>query len=241
VEILNADKDNHKAGDVVYRLPQDAADRIRDFLAMTGLAETQDQCEGRNVKRWGPLEECLQQIQRHALDLADSGPSNLLQIAQANIPSRPAAGQAIGFPIERLLSQGVPLTPAVYRVVLQHRPRRPNFDMGWDPRVLATSAVALTIAAHAVMHAGQSLLEIWVPKDRLMTDFMEDRLACSKDLYCINDDCLGQNEGANYASFHSPYCKKVSSQRSLEVDEVADKFVSLRLLAASARRSRMPR
>lgn len=46
METLSADKDDHKAGDVVYRLPQDAADRIRDFLAMTVLEKRKNFVKG---------------------------------------------------------------------------------------------------------------------------------------------------------------------------------------------------
>ena len=148
-----------------------------------------------------------------------------MQIAQANIPNRPIAGEAIGFPVENLVSQGVRLVITVYRGIIEHRPRRPDFDMGWDPLVLATGATALAIAAHATMYVGESLLEVWVPKERLMTGLLEDRLACPKELYCINDDCLGQDKGSNFAAFHSPYCKNLSLERSPEKFESdANKF-----------------
>lgn len=209
METLTVDRDDHKAGDVVYRIPPDAASRIKDFLAMTGLKKTQDICKDQSLKRADTTEECLRHIQRHAMDLADVGPSNLMQIAQANIPMRPAAGQAIGFPVENIAAEGVALVVPVYRVVYQHRPRRPNFDLGWDPYILATGATALAIAAHAVMFVGTNLLEIWVSQDKLVDDLSEDKLACPKDLVCIMDDCLGQKEGSNYRAGERPYCKKV--------------------------------
>ncbi|KAF2826892.1 hypothetical protein CC86DRAFT_381953 [Ophiobolus disseminans] len=212
VETLSVDKDNHHAGDVVYRIPEDTASRIKDFLGMTGIKATQDLCKGRlNIKRADLVEECLKHIQRHAIDLADVGPSNLMQIAQQNIPAAPAAGQAIGFPIENLASQGTVLIIPVYRIIFEHRPRRPNFDLGWDPLVLATGATALTVAAHAVMFAGDSLREIWVNRDKLVTDLKEDKLACPKNIICVADDCLGQYEGSNNVGVFNPYCKKVAN------------------------------
>jgi hypothetical protein len=176
---------------------------------MTGLKESQEICKGQSLKRADPTEECIRHIQRHAMDLADVGPANLMQIAQGNIPMRPAAGQAIGFPIENIAIEGIPMVIPVYRVVVAHRPRRPNFDLGWDPVILATGATALAIAAHAVMVVGANFVEIWVSKDRLVPDLDEAKLACPKDLVCVMPDCLGQQEGINQQDGDVPYCKKV--------------------------------
>jgi hypothetical protein len=213
IETLPVDKDSHKAGDIVYRIPQDAASRINDFLAITGIQETQNICKGQDVKRADGVQECLQHIQRHAMDLADVGPSNLLQIAQQNIPVRPADGQAIGFPIETLAAEGIPILIPVYRVIYEHAPRRPDFDMGWDPVILAKSAAAIAIAAHAAMFVGESILEIWISKDKVTYDLKEDRLSCPKDLLCVADECLGQENEKNMVGV-SPYCKKVSRNTS---------------------------
>lgn len=205
----------------MYRIPEDTANRIKDFLGMTGLAGTQDLCKGRlNIKRADLVEECLQHIQRHAIDLADVGPANLMQVAQQNIPAAPAAGQAIGFPIENIAAQGTALIVPVYRVIYQHAPRRPNFDRGWDPIVLATSATALAVAAHAAMFVGDSLREVWVSKDKLVTDLKEDKLACPKDIICVADDCLGQTEGNNDVGVFTPYCRKVSRDHSSPMSSV---------------------
>jgi hypothetical protein len=160
---------------------------------MTGLKESQEICKGQSLKRADPTEECIRHIQRHAMDLADVGPANLMQIAQGNIPMRPAAGQAIGFPIENIAIEGIPMVIPVYRVVVAHRPRRPNFDLG----------------AHAVMVVGANFVEIWVSKDRLVPDLDEAKLACPKDLVCVMPDCLGQQEGTNQQDGDVPYCKKV--------------------------------
>jgi hypothetical protein len=37
IETLTSDTDGHKAGSAVYRIPQDTASRIQDFLGVNGL------------------------------------------------------------------------------------------------------------------------------------------------------------------------------------------------------------
>jgi hypothetical protein len=208
IETLTTDKDGHKAGDVAYHIPKDTATRINDFLAMTGMHETQEICKGQSLKRADVVEECLQHIQRHAMDLADIGPSNLLQIAQQNIPTRPAAGQAIGLAVENIATQGIPLIIPVYRAMSEHAPRVPNADGNWDADVLAKGAVAIAIAARVALYVGQGVVEIWISKEKLVTDLKEDKLVCPKDLPCVVDECKGQDEFSNNADA-MPYCKKV--------------------------------
>jgi hypothetical protein len=208
IETLSADRDDHKAGDVVYRIPDDAAARIGDFLGMTGIKETQDICKGQSLKRADTVQECIQHIQRHAMDLADVGPSNLLQLAQQNIPAQPAAGQSIGVAVANMATDGIPLIIPVYRVMHEHAPARAPVDAGWDPVALVKSATAIAIAAHAALVIGGSAVEIWISKDKLVTDLKEDKLACPKNMLCISDDCKGQTEWENLAHT-APYCKKV--------------------------------
>ncbi|KAF1848132.1 uncharacterized protein K460DRAFT_308071 [Cucurbitaria berberidis CBS 394.84] len=194
IETLTADKDGRKAGDIVYHIPQHASERIQDFLGMTGLRQTQEKCKGQNLKRADNLADCLRLIQRHGMDLADSGPSNLLQLAPRHIPARPGQGQAIGFPVQNLATNGALLVIPVYHVVFDRAPRAPNADQGWDPAILAKSAMAVTLAAHAAMFVGQGMLEIWVPKSNLEENLREEDLVCPKDLICVMDDCKGQEE-----------------------------------------------
>jgi hypothetical protein len=186
------------------------------------MQKTQEICKGQNLRRADTAQECLQHIQRHAMDLADVGPSNLLQIAQAHIPARPAVGQAIGLPVENLVIDGIPMLIPVYRVVYEHAPRRPTFDMGWDPLVLVRAATSIAIAAHVAMFAGQSILDIWIPKDKVMTDLREDRLACPKNMLCVADECQGQKEESNYFASNVPYCKKVHRNNQDIVVECID-------------------
>jgi hypothetical protein len=44
--------------------------------------------------------------------------------------------------------------------VFEHAPQALNADQGWDPAILAKSAMGLTIDAHAAMFAGQSIVKI---------------------------------------------------------------------------------
>ena len=161
---------------------------------MTGILETQEKCKDQNLKRADNLQDCLRHIQRHGMDLADVGPSNLLQLAPRNIPARPGPGQAVAFPIQNMASNGVLLLIPVYHVVFEHSPQPASNDGGWDAGILAKSAMAVTIAAHAAMFAGQSMLEIWIDKDKLVENLKEEDLACRKDIICLMDDCKGQEE-----------------------------------------------
>lgn len=97
---------------------------------MTGLQATQDICKRQGLRRADSVQECLQHIQRHAIDLADISPANMLQVAEQNIPVTPAADQAIGFLVENLVTDGTALIIPVYRVIYEHSPQRPNFDRG---------------------------------------------------------------------------------------------------------------
>tara|TARA_R110002003_G_scaffold534_19_gene20333 strand:- start:6756 stop:7475 length:720 start_codon:yes stop_codon:yes gene_type:complete len=215
IETLQSGKDGHKAGDIVYRMPQETAGRIWDFLAMTGGQEARKTCQGQIFKRADTVEACIQSIERLAMNLADGGPETLLQVAQQNVPVRPAPGQPIAVGVANLAAEGVPLIVPVYRVVYEHAPRRQNFDMSWSPLVLATSAAAIAIATSWALYIPQSLTEIWIDGEKVLVDLTEDKLACPKDILCVADDCLGQKEFSRTAV--QPYCKKVSSNSPLDL------------------------
>ncbi|KAH7071451.1 hypothetical protein BKA63DRAFT_568584 [Paraphoma chrysanthemicola] len=204
-----AAKDGHKAGDIVYRIPQDTADRIHDFLAMTGGHEAQKICQGQNLRRADTAEACIQSIERLAMNLADGGPSDLLQVAQQNVPVRPAAGQPIAIGVANLAAEGVPLIIPVYRAVYEHAPRRPNFDMPWNPYVLATGGAALSIAISWALYVPQSLTEIWIDGEKVLTDLKEDKLVCPRNIVCVADDCQGQKEFSKTVS--GLYCKTLNN------------------------------
>jgi hypothetical protein len=176
---------------------------------MTGIKETQTICKGQTLRRADSLAECLQHIQRHAMDLADAGPANLLQLAQQDIPAQPAAGQAIGLAMGNLATDGIPLIIPVYRVLHEHAPQRAPANTGWDPAALVKSAAAVAIAAHVAHVVGEKIVEIWIPKDKLFKDLKEETLACPKNILCVSDECKGQEETKNLVHTE-PYCKKVS-------------------------------
>jgi hypothetical protein len=178
----------------VYHIPENTAERIQDFLGMTGLQETQQICKDQKLKRADTTEECIKRILHHAMDLVDTGPENLMALAQANIPMEPAAGQPIGFPIPDISIGDSIAFIQVYRQIFSATAQAPQIDQNWDPSVLIKSAVGLTIAAHAAMFAGQGLLQIFVSKNDIVTDLREEDLACAKDLICTTDDCQGQKE-----------------------------------------------
>ncbi|OWY46231.1 hypothetical protein AALT_g2214 [Alternaria alternata] len=170
------------------------AERIQDFLGMTGLQETQQICQGQNLKRADPTEECVRNILRHAMDLADTGPENLMALAQANNPVEPVAGQFIGFPIPSIsIGESVAFVQ-LYRQVSSATAPVPQADQNWNPSVLTKSALGLTIAVHASMFAGQTLAELIVSKNDIINDLKEEDLACAKDLICTLNNCQGQKE-----------------------------------------------
>ncbi|KAI4636221.1 hypothetical protein J4E83_001175 [Alternaria metachromatica] len=188
IETLTTASDGHEAGDIVYHIPEGTAGRIQDFLGMTGLQETQQICQGQDLKRADTTEECIERILRHAMDLADTGPDNLMALAQANIPIEPAVGQAIGFPIPDISIGESVVIVRLYRQVFTATAPAPQPDLNWDPSVLARSALSLAIAAHAAMLVGQTLLDIFVSKSDIITDLKEEDLTCAKDLICTLDD-----------------------------------------------------
>jgi hypothetical protein len=181
---------------------------------MTGLQETQRICKNKSIKHApDTIAECLRRIQRHSMDLADTGPANILQVAQHNLPARPGPGQAISFPIENIMvADGVILLIPVYRLIYAHVPSVPATNQGWDSALLAKSALGITIAAHAAMFAEQSLVDIYISKDKLVADLKEDKLSCPKDILCTADTCRGQKEDENISGQTpmSPMCTEVS-------------------------------
>jgi hypothetical protein len=189
---------------------------------MTGLQETQRICQGQSLKRADPTQECVDRILRQAMDLADIGPQDLLALAPANLPVDPGQGQPIGFPIPSIGVDEVLVYVQIYRRVVASTRQAPEEDLNWHPVALYRTAVALTIASHAVMFAGQSLLNIAVSKDDLVTNLKKEDLLCAKDLVCLLDDCQGQKEIKNpltgtisttTTKLMTPICTTVSIQR----------------------------
>lgn len=227
---MTKDENGHKAGDVVYRIPKHQAQRIRDYLGMTGLHETQEICKVQTSKRAETSEQCRQRIQQHAFDLIDGGPANMLQLAQRNIPARPGPGQAIGFPVENIAIEGAVIAIPVYRRIVSHA-QGPE-DNSVDPALVATSLAAVTIAAHVVWAVGLTLTEIWIRKDSLAKNLKEVDLACPKDLLCPSDDCKSQEEGERMRRDITPVCKEVlmnSPEPVIEAYNSQDKILWMQM------------
>jgi hypothetical protein len=194
IETLTTASNGHAVGDFVYHIPENTAERIQDFLGMTGLQETQRICQSQNMKRADPTEECIERIVRHAMDLIDTGPENLMALAQANVPIEPAVGQVIGFPIPSISIGETVAFVRLYRQAFSATAAAPQEDQNWDPSILTRSALGLTIAAHAAMFAGEALLELYLSKDDAINDLKEEDLVCSKNLICTSKNCQGQKE-----------------------------------------------
>jgi hypothetical protein len=167
---------------------------------MTGLQDTQRICQGQSLKRADPTQECVNSIIRQAMDLADIGPEDLMALAQTNIPVEPGPGQAIGFPIPNIGADEFLAFVQVYRRVFASTPHVPEADLNWDPIVLYRTALGLTIAAHAAMFAGQSLMQFTMGKSDFLTDLKLEDLACPKDIICTMNDCKGQVEKTDFGT-----------------------------------------
>jgi hypothetical protein len=131
-ETLTTASSGHKAGDIVYRIPETTAERIRDFIGMIGLQDTQQTCQGQNLKRADPNEECIKIILRHAMDLADGGPEDLLALAQANIPVEPGVNKPIDFPIPSISIGGSVVFVQLYWQMFSAIAQAPQVDQNWD-------------------------------------------------------------------------------------------------------------
>jgi hypothetical protein len=223
IETLTANANGHNIGDVVYHIPEHTAERIQDLLGMNGLQDTQRICQGQSLKRSDPTQDCVDRILRQAMDLADIGPQDLLALAQANIPVEPGPGQPIGFPIPNISVDEFLAFLQVYRRVFAAAHNIPEADQNWDPIVLYRTSIALTIASHAAMFVGQSLLDIYTSPDDLVKDLRKEDLACAKDLVCLLDNCQGQKEIKNpltgqvmntNTKLVTPICLTVSAQSS---------------------------
>jgi hypothetical protein len=193
----------------VYYIPEDADARILDLWGMTGLSETQRVCQGQSLKRANTVEDCIQHIVRQGIDLADMGLENLLQLAQVNMPAQPGPGQAIGFPVQALAAaNGIPQFAQAYRVLFRAQ-QPPNVDPAFDPIILFKTALSISIAAQMVFAVGQTVYEVWVSKEDLLTNIKEEDLLCPKDIVCIAGLYQGQTKGKDVSSM-TPICKNVS-------------------------------
>jgi hypothetical protein len=225
LETITADAGERKKGDIVYHIPKDSASRIQDFLAMIGVGQVVDACQGhdlfnlqasrlrRHSKRADTLEHCIGQIAAMTPDFLDSVPAQALQLAAEVFPAPVGPGQTIGYPVPSMRnSAGEFVITGIYHVYYMHRraatpapaPGAPQFDMP----TLVKSALGLTILTHVVMHAGQVGMEIWMPQSAVKTDINEDELTCPDEILCFDDACGAQAFTAIPAQY--AWCKTVS-------------------------------
>ena len=218
LETLAADADGHKKGDIVYHIPLDSARRIQDFLAMLGIQDLVDACQGYDLfnpqlsrvsrgKRADTIEQCLEQVARFVPGFMEGIPENAVQLAQRNFPAQPGPGQAIGFPVQNIMVQDV------YVVVIPYHALRAHMMPAPVPRfyvpAFVSSAVGWAIVSFVVMHAGQMALDIWLPQNAVSTDITEDAFACPEDILCIEDACGAQEDDVEIEQ-RNAFCKKVS-------------------------------
>ncbi|KAF2006485.1 hypothetical protein P154DRAFT_481232 [Amniculicola lignicola CBS 123094] len=193
IETLTADQGDHKQGDVVYRVPQKLEQRLHDLLGILGSDENAQKCAGQR-KRADVTEACARAIRNTAEALFNAAPEGALAVAQQNLPRRPAPGGALRLPVQNFVLVEVPIV-----VILAHRVVPMQVIEEFDALGLAQASLAVTLAAHALMFAGSTLLEIWIPKDQLASELKEEDFACPKDLICIDESCGAQEENKRIA------------------------------------------
>jgi hypothetical protein len=253
METITADSDIAKKGDIVYHIPTDAARRIQDFLAMFGVKSLVDSCEGHDLfnpqksrvrrgKRANTIEECLRQLNNFNADWIEAVPQNALQLAPQNFPNQPGPGQAVDFPVQGTMVDGVQVVVTTYHVMMQHRrivQAAPVPVQGLDLNVLAVAAVGLTILTHAIMFAGQVGLKVVLPQSAISRDIRDDDFSCPKDILCINDACGAQKSGSEIAQ-RNAYCTKVCYPDCPIYVSEANLSCSRKTRAASAKALRIP-
>jgi hypothetical protein len=190
---------------------------------MFGVKSLVDSCEGydlfnpqksrfRRGKRGNNIETCLRELSNFASEWVEAIPQNALQLAPQNLPNLPGPGQAISFPIQNTMIDGVQVVVTTYHIVFQHRGVRAPVPTGQGPefdlKVVALASVGLTILTHVIMHAGQMALQIVLPQNAITRDVREDDFNCPKDMLCVNDACGAQKSGVEIAQ-RNAFCKKV--------------------------------
>jgi hypothetical protein len=225
LETVTADAGLRKTGDIVYHIPQESTIVIQNFLAMMGVEAVIDACAGQDLlytqvsrarrhSKRAELQECIRQIAAMVPDFMDSVPEQALQLAAQNFPMPVGPGQAIGYPVPVMRNPGGEyVIIGVYHVAFMHRrgaaapvpaPTTSQFDIP----TLVKSALGLTILMHAVMHAGQVAMELWIPQSAVKTDINIDELTCPKEILCFDDACGAQGDSAIQAQ--DTWCKTVS-------------------------------
>ncbi|KAF1962964.1 hypothetical protein CC80DRAFT_434319 [Byssothecium circinans] len=231
IETLAADAGERKAGDIVYHLPVDSARRIQDLLGMLGIQDLVNSCQGHDlfrpqnsrVRRADNVQECLRQVGNMIPDFMETIPENAVQLAEQFVPQAPGPGQAIAFPVQNALVDGVPVVAVSYRIIgVRVRPGIPAGPAapapGFSVRTFLRSNLGFAILAYAAMHAGQMVADIWVPKSAVSTDIKADEFVCPKDIFCIDDGC-GAQEDDKEISARNAFCK-TTKHRGCKCDRI---------------------
>ncbi|KAH5350513.1 hypothetical protein HBI48_165330 [Parastagonospora nodorum] len=231
IETLSSDSGDKKKGDIVYHIPKDSARRIQDLLGMLGVQNVVDSCKGYDLfrpqnsrmRRADTLEDCLRQVANMVPDLMETIPEDAVQLAEQFIPQVPAPGQAIQFPVQNAIVEGVHVVAISYRIIRVRvgggTPPAPGGQAsGFSMRSFLHSNLGYAIVASAAMGAGQLVADIWIPKSAVSTDIKEDEFACPKDILCIEDECGAQKDNEEIP-VRNAFCKK-TKHRGCECDPI---------------------
>ncbi|KAH5075895.1 hypothetical protein HBH95_126740 [Parastagonospora nodorum] len=231
IETLTSDSGDRKKGDIVYHIPEASARRVQDLLGMLGVQSVVDSCKGydlfrpRNsrVRRADTVEDCLRQVANMIPDLMETIPEDAVQLADQFIPQAPAAGQAIQFPVQNAMVEGVHVVAISYRIIRVRvggrNPAGPGGQApGFSMRSFLHSNLGYAILASAAMSAGQLVADIWIPNSAVSTDIKEDEFACPKDILCVDEEC-GAQEDNKEIFVRNAFCKK-TKHRGCKCDRI---------------------
>lgn len=222
IETLTADTGERKAGDIVYHLPVDSARRIQELLAMLGIQDLMNVCkrydlfrpQNSRLRRADDVQECLRQVGNMVPNLMETIPENAIQLAEQFVPNAPGPGQAIAFPVQNAVVDGVHVVVLSYRIIRVRggpgTPAAPAAPVpGFSMPNFLHSTLGFAILGYAVMHAGQMVTDIWVPKSAVSTDIKTDEFVCPKHILCVDDECGAQEDDKEILE-RSAFCKTVS-------------------------------
>ncbi|KAJ4287198.1 hypothetical protein N0V90_012596 [Kalmusia sp. IMI 367209] len=211
IETMAVDSGEHKAGDVVFHIPEDNRARMQELLHMMGLESVSKACEGQNllsvngpssrIRKRQEWNTCVQTVEDFIPDFVTSAPTNLLQIAPKSFPPPPVIGQDVGFPMQNLKLDGTPVVIPTYRML---RANIPKTGVAKPPQPgppganvhlpsLFLSAFAITLVTHAIAAGGQVALDLWVSSADL-AHVKTEEFQCPEDILCIEDACKAQRE-----------------------------------------------
>ncbi|KAF2489953.1 hypothetical protein BU16DRAFT_471165 [Lophium mytilinum] len=203
IETLTADSGERKAGDIVYHVPVDTANRMKDLLGILGLDIVQKSCKDQDLNkpvksriRADVLEECVRNIERLVDAVAEAAPRELVRVAAENIPAQPAPDQLVGLPIRHLV-----LNNRLVIVRIAHVDQVAEWA-----RLVALVAVLNIVAEWAFQPQAHMENDIWIPDSALEKSLKWKDVLCPKDILCVDDECKGQKEEQDMIEW-SPICQ----------------------------------